>query len=60
MRIWKKPMAHQTGKRVKSSTRDTSYNLAQTYYGLVELSLYLLRSHEYVMLGSFTTDPLEK
>ena len=51
----------EKGKRVKLLTRDTAYCLAQTCYGLVQLSKYLLdTTHQYVLLGNFTTDPLEK
>ena len=50
------------GKRKKTLTRDTLACLPQTFNGLVELSEYLLRKElfEYVILGSFSTDPLEK
>ena len=50
------------GKRIKSLTKDTLSCLSQTCNGLVELSEYLLQeeSFEYVMLGTFSTDPLEK
>ena len=50
------------GKRMKTLTRDTLACLSQTVNGLVELSEYLLRKElfEYVILGSFSTDPLEK
>ena len=51
----------EKGKRVKLLTRDTANCLAQTCYGLVQLSKYLLdTTHQYVLLGNFTTDPLEK
>ena len=51
----------EKGKRVKLLTRDTANCLAQTCYGLVQLSKYLLDTiHQYVLLGNFTTDSLEK
>ncbi|XP_065660880.1 uncharacterized protein LOC136084588 [Hydra vulgaris] len=47
--------------RFKSFTKDTSKSIYHTCNGLVELSKFLLSaSHEYVLLGTFTTDPLEK
>ena len=48
--------------RVKSLTRDTSSNLSHTFYGLIDLATFLLNTaqHDYVILGNFTTDPLEK
>ena len=48
--------------RVKSLTRDTSSNLSHTCYGLIDLATFLLHTaqHDYVILGNFTTDPLEK
>ena len=49
------------GKRIKSITMDTSNALYQTCNGLVELSKHLLNnSHMYVLLGNFTTDPIER
>ena len=50
------------GKRMKTLSRDTLASLSQTVNGLVELSEYLLRKElfEYVILDSFSTDPLEK
>ena len=50
------------GKRRKILLRDTLACLSQTVNGLVELSEYLLRKElfQYVILGSFSTDPLEK
>ena len=50
-----------TKQRVRCLTRDTSTNLWHTYNGLVELSKHLLSvNHDYVLLGKFSTDPLEK
>ena len=49
------------GRRVKQLTRDTSLGMYQTCNGLVELSWHLLFTmHQYVALGKFTTDKLEK
>ena len=53
--------AKYNGKRFKSLTKDTANCLYQTCNGMVELSKYLLSSsHQYVLLGCFTSDPLEK
>ena len=48
-------------KRKKALTKDTSNCLSHTCNGLVEISQYLLLqdAYQYVMLGIFTTDPLE-
>ena len=49
------------GKRVKQITRDTALAIYQTCNGLVELPRHLLSTiHQYVALGKFTTDKLEK
>ena len=55
-------MAPSGSKRIKQLTRDVAYNLSHTCKGLVGLSTFLLNTnnHEYVALGNFTTDPLEK
>ena len=47
---------------MKILRRDALACLSQTVNGLVELSEYLLRKElfEYVILGSFSTAPLEK
>ena len=56
-----KKMISQPGKRVKQLTRDTAFAIYQTCNGLVELSRHLLSTtHQYVVLGKFTTDRLEK
>ena len=53
--------AKYNGKGFKSLTKDTANCLYQTCNGMVELSKYLLsNSHQYVLLGYFTSDPLEK
>ena len=46
---------------VRSLTKDTSTALEHPCKGLVELVKYLLaKSHLYVLLGKFKTDPLER
>ena len=53
--------ARQQRKRVKQLTRDTATALAHTCRGVVDLCKYLLSTgFEYVLLGKFTTDYLEK
>ena len=47
--------------RQKELYADTVYALSHTCQGLVELHRFLLESsHDFVMLGKFTTDPQEK
>ena len=47
--------------RVKQLTRDTSLALAHTCRAFVDLTIDLLSTtHEYVLLGIYTTDFLEK
>lgn len=54
-------MAGKQGKRQKQLTRDTAQAIYHTSSGLVNLCRQLLHiSHQYVMLGQFSTDPLEK
>ena len=50
------------GKVLKSLTKDTVSCFSQTFSGLVEISKYLLqkKSFEFVVLGIFSTDSLEK
>ena len=49
------------GKRQRTLTRDTGRGLVHTLTGLVDLCRTLLsRSHQYVLIGHFTTYPLEK
>ena len=56
-----KKMISLTGKRVKQLSRDTALALYPTCNGLVELSRHLLpTTHQYVALGKFTPDKLEK
>ena len=56
-----KTMISQPGKRIKQLTRDTAVAIYQTCNGLVELPRHLLSTtHQYVVLGKFTTDKLEK
>ena len=45
------------GKRYKQFTRDTSQATRHIYNGIVSLCRSLLRaSHNYVLLGTFSTD----
>ena len=54
-------MAGPQGRRKKQLTRDTAQGIHHTCNGLVGLCRYLLNtSHSYVLLGQFSTDPLEK
>ena len=49
------------GKRKQSLTKDTSNALAHTLNGLVELCRHQLSTtHDYVLFGVYSTDPLEK
>ena len=49
------------GKRCKQFTRDTALAIHHTCNGIVSLCRSLLQvSHNYVLLGTFSTDPLEK
>ena len=48
-------------KRTKQLTKDTGTSLSHTCRGLVDLARSLLLSgNDYVLLGDYTTDPLEK
>ena len=50
-----------TDKRAKCLTKDTSKAIWHTCHELVGLSKHLLKtSHQYVLLGIFTADHLEK
>ena len=54
-------MSSKQGKRVKQLSKDTAVAIHHTCYGMVELCRHLLSTtHEYVCLGIFTTDFLEK
>ena len=54
-------MAGKQGKRQKQLTRDTANAIYHTCNGLVDLCRQLLStSHQYVLLGQFSSDPLEK
>lgn len=54
-------MAGRQGKRQKQLTRDTAQAIHHTCHGLVNLCRHLLETtHEYVLLGKFSTDPLER
>ena len=49
------------GKRIKQLTRDTSGIIAHTCRGLVDLANHLLlEGTDFVILGWFTSDPIEK
>lgn len=55
-------MAGRQGKREKQLSKDTAVALHHTCYGLVEITKHLLlqENYEYVCLGEFSTDRLEK
>ena len=54
-------MKNIPGKQNKTLTKDTYNAFVHTCSGLVELTKQLLStSHDFVMLGTFSTDPLEK
>lgn len=55
-------MAGRQGKRIKQLSTDTAKAVNTTCKGIVELTKDLLNNYdyEYVCLGRFTTDPLEK
>ena len=54
-------MGGKQGKRQKQLTRDTSQAIFHTCNGLVALCRQLLSTtHQYVLFGKFSTDPLEK
>ena len=49
------------GKRIKQLTRDTSDIIAHTCRVLVDLANHLLlEGTDFVILGWFTSDPIEK
>ena len=49
------------GKHCKQFTRDTAQTIHHTCNGIVSLCRSLLQvSHNYVLLGTFQTDPIEK
>ena len=48
------------GKREKMLTADTATAIHHTCLGIVEMAKYLLETNRYILLGKFTTDPLEK
>ena len=50
------------GKRQKVLAKDTANSFAHTCRGLIDLSKYLLneKGFEYVLLGKFTSDHIEK
>ena len=54
-------MPAKQGGRVRQLTKDTSRALSHTCRGMVDLVAYLLEtSHDYVCLGHFSSDPIEK
>lgn len=54
-------MAGKQGKRQKQLARDTAQAIFHTCNGLVSLCHQLLiNSHDYALLGQFSTDTLEK
>ena len=55
-------MSGKQGKRNKQLSKDTAVSMHHTCYGLVELTKHLLQegNYEYICLGMFSTDPLEK
>ena len=54
-------MAGPKSKRIKQLSKDTATCIHQTCYGLVDLCRYLLNTTQnYVLLGQFTSDHLEK
>ena len=54
-------MAGPKVKRIKQLSKDTATCMHQTCYGLVDLYRYLLNTTQnYVLLGQFTSDHLEK
>lgn len=54
-------MAGRQGKRQKQLTRDTAQAVFHTCSGLVDLCRHLLATtHDYVLFGQFSNDPLEK
>jgi len=54
-------MTSKQRKRIKQLTHDTGHSINHTCKGIVELTKTLLKeTHKYVLLGKFTTDPLEK
>lgn len=56
-----KMMTGKQGHRIKQLSKDTAKNIHHTCYGMVDLCRHLLATtHEYVCLGMFTTDFLEK
>ena len=54
-------MAGKQGMRKRQLSKGTAIALWHTCHGLVELCRHLLATtHQYVLLGKFTTNPLEK
>ena len=58
-RPWK--FARTTSKQVKCLTKDTEHSLVETFNSLGESSAHFLSTiHQYIMLGNFATNPVEK
>ena len=55
-------MSGKQGKRNKQLSRDTAVSMHHTCCGLVDLTKHLLQveNYDYVCLGMFSIDPLEK
>lgn len=54
-------MGGQKSKRVKQISKDTAVSIHHTCYSLAELCKHLLTtSHQYVCLGKFISDIVEK
>ena len=62
MASWFKSMGEkEKGNREKDITTDTSHALSHTLNGIVDLCKHLLdTTHDFVLLGNYSTDPLEK
>ena len=57
----KKMETHNSRNRVRALSRDTSKAFSQTCRGLVDMSRCMLSNgHDFVLLGNYTTDFLEK
>ena len=53
--------ARNGSKRCKTFTKDTAYAISHTLRGIVEMAKTLLcSSHEFILLGEFSSDPLER
>ena len=61
-KMGKKNTEGKSGKREKELSKDTANAFSNTCRGLVELSNFLIthKNYQYVLLGKFTSDHLEK